>query len=180
MHLSKHRLWTRKICISLYVNCQFKILEKKEAKQTLSLNASHQGSSLEEGRVFKLSQTRLCSPFRHREWCFWGRTAAEPAPPAPAAWGARQGSRACTVPAVALPVSAAPSPAPAGGGGGDGDGTGAAQAGVRPRLAAAGHDSRPRGRGCGYGPRLRAAALPGGQATVCTLLRDLLLPPRAG
>lgn len=66
MHLSKHRLWTRKICISLYVNCQLKILEKKKAKQTLSLNASHQGSSLEEGRVFKLSQTRLCSPFRYR------------------------------------------------------------------------------------------------------------------
>lgn len=79
---------------------------------------------------------------------------------------------------MALPVSAAPSPAPAGGGGGDG--TGAAQAAVRPILAAAGHDGRPPGRGCGYGPRLRAAALPGGQATVCTLLRDLLLPPRAG
>ena len=77
---------------------------------------------------------------------------------------------------MALPVSAAPSPAPAGGG----DGTGAARAGVRPRLAAVGHDGRPPGRGLGYGPRLRAAALPGGQATVGTLLRDLLLPPRAG
>ena len=50
-----------------------------------------------------------------------------------------------------------------------------------PRRAAAGHDGRRpgRGRGCRRGPRFRAAAFQGGQASVGPLLRDLLLPPRA-
>ena len=88
----------------------------------------------------------------------------------------RAGRGACGVPSAALPVSAAPPPALAGGG----DWTGAARARGWPRRAAAGHDGRRPGRGRGRGPRFRAAAFPGGQATVGPLLRDLLLPPRAG
>lgn len=50
----------------------------------------------------------------------------------------------------------------------------------RAAAGAAGHDDRQPGRGRRPGPRLRAAALPGGQTAVGALLRDLLLPHRAG
>uniref|UniRef100_A0A5F7ZWD4 Solute carrier family 35 member D2 n=1 Tax=Macaca mulatta TaxID=9544 RepID=A0A5F7ZWD4_MACMU len=97
-------------------------------------------------------------------------------PPAPAS-GRRQGAGRDLGLRRALPVPAAPS-SPARPGGTSAR-PGLADGGVR---AAAGHDGRLPGRGRGRwrGARRGAAALAGGPAAVGALLRDLLLPHRAG
>lgn len=97
-------------------------------------------------------------------------------PPAPAS-GRRQGAGRDLGLRRALPVPAAPS-SPARPGGTSAR-PGLADGGVR---AAAGNDGRLPGRGRGRwrGARRGAAALAGGPAAVGALLRDLLLPHRAG